>query len=584
MVENVRDSFLDLERHRQLLEENIEKLSTSLRHWQTWEAEYEGLKEEILAADPPPNRQQLVILAHKYEGELVGRKEVDEILGIETRDSVQVVNILDRRIDYVEHNVTTVQKQIETAENKLAAATIISTPDVRNEEGLPLTEIVEELDEEGNVISSHTTTPGSAKPQLLEVLKKAGVDIPHSPGSESASQVHNKSTTEHTRDSTSNDTGTAGEPQQALKPTKKGVKFSEDTQSGPEIVTSQTAKRLEEIMKKAKQSQAKSAEPPIIPADESVEDAALRRQMIQYGLQEVGAVVAELNLEDGSDWSDEDYDDPESSTDDEDEFGRSRKTMVDDNLRQRMIELEERLGVRAMENIGKASDYDVVEEGIGRITVNSQISDKEVSQKASEKVENATSHLPSPTTSSKKSVRFSEDLDISPPQLPTTVLPQDSEKPLSAPISDIVERMAPDYSNAPPTKKKKTSRFKSERATTPAANSAKPSQPNPFAQLINSTPTQDQHSIAPSGPEGQTLASTIVERDVPLENAQEPDELEPKLLHQQVATEYHKMRNRMIQRQGGFMKEEESEIVPFTEEEGGPKKMSRFKAARLARS
>jgi unconventional prefoldin RPB5 interactor 1 len=44
------------------------------------------------------------------------------------------------------------------------------------------------------------------------------------------------------------------------------------------------------------------------------------------------------------------------------------------------------------------------------------------------------------------------------------------------------------------------------------------------------------------------------------------------------------MRNRMIQRQGGFMKEEESEVVPFTEDEGGPKKMSRFKAARLARS
>jgi unconventional prefoldin RPB5 interactor 1 len=40
----------------------------------------------------------------------------------------------------------------------------------------------------------------------------------------------------------------------------------------------------------------------------------------------------------------------------------------------------------------------------------------------------------------------------------------------------------------------------------------------------------------------------------------------------------------MIQRQGGFLKEEESEVVPLTEEEGGPKKISRFKAARLAKS
>jgi unconventional prefoldin RPB5 interactor 1 len=60
-------------------------------------------------------------------------------------------------------------------EQKLAAAIVISILDVRNEEGLLLTEIIEELDKAGNVISSHTSTPRSAKPQLLEVLKKVGV-------------------------------------------------------------------------------------------------------------------------------------------------------------------------------------------------------------------------------------------------------------------------------------------------------------------------------------------------------------------------------------------------------------------------
>lgn len=64
----------------------------------------------------------------------------------------------------------------------------------------------------------------------------------------------------------------------------------------------------------------------------------------------------------------------------------------------------------------------------------------------------------------------------------------------------------------------------------------------------------------------------------------EPDNMDSNLLHQEAATEYHKMRNLMIHRQGGFMKEDESEIVPLTEEEGGPKKMSRFKAARLSKS
>ena len=51
MIENdkkVRDSLADLERYRLQLEESIKKLRASLRHWQTWEIEYEGMKEEIL--------------------------------------------------------------------------------------------------------------------------------------------------------------------------------------------------------------------------------------------------------------------------------------------------------------------------------------------------------------------------------------------------------------------------------------------------------------------------------------------------------------------------------------------------------
>ena len=45
----IRDSFVDLERHRLQLEQNISKLRASLRHWQQWELEYEGMKEDVLA-------------------------------------------------------------------------------------------------------------------------------------------------------------------------------------------------------------------------------------------------------------------------------------------------------------------------------------------------------------------------------------------------------------------------------------------------------------------------------------------------------------------------------------------------------
>ena len=47
MAQIVKDNLVDLERHRVSLEQNIRKLRQSLQHWQAWEIEYEGLKEDI---------------------------------------------------------------------------------------------------------------------------------------------------------------------------------------------------------------------------------------------------------------------------------------------------------------------------------------------------------------------------------------------------------------------------------------------------------------------------------------------------------------------------------------------------------
>jgi unconventional prefoldin RPB5 interactor 1 len=280
-------------------------------------------------------------------------------------------------------------------------------------------------------------------------------------------------------------------------------------------------------------------------------------------------VVAELDLEDDSDWTDEDeYDQDETSTDDEDEFGRSRGRVVDDEIRQRMIELEQRLGVRMMENIGKkAGDYDVVREGVGRVTI-SGTEEAAALDADSAAITKKSSQKDSNTTSAKKSVRFSEELDISPALRPTANSTPAARRK-TAPVNDVVERARPAQFTSTLQQKKKMSRFKSART----------------APLLEYSPAEDQSRTIPTGPEGTTLAPMVVEREIPQDTIPaEPDELDSHLLHQEVATEYHKMRNTLIQRQGGFMKKEESEIVPFTEEEGGPKKMSRFKAARLARN
>jgi unconventional prefoldin RPB5 interactor 1 len=564
MAQVVKDSFLDLERHRQLLEANIEKLRKSLQHWQSWEAEYEGLKEEILALGRSPTYEQLVAVGNDLDGKLVTQAEIEDILGTKVcRTADQVIGILARRIDYVSQNVKTLEKQIEAAENKLAAATVISNPDVRDEEGLPLTEIIEELDDDGNVISRRTETQGSAREQLLEVLGKAGVNVV--PGSKQekipAYAKPGSKPLSYTEASEKDDV-----PMSSETP-KKAVQFAEGTKAGPETKKSQTQKRIESILKPAKQQNLAPAVPPFIPDDESPEDAALRREMLDYSMSEIGPIVAELDLEEDSDYSDEDsnYDEDMSDVDDEDEFGRSKRAIMNDELKQRMTELEEklgfsRLGPGAMINVGPNPNFPVSDTGVDG-TSNDNIKGLAALQISGME---------------KKSVRFAEDLDVSPaPEISTSKIPQNKDSlSVKSPLGDIVERTTPREEPAvrmAPAKRQ--SRFKNARAAT-------------LSTLSSASDPGVAEPDVPPIPEGKTLADIIVERETPKNPPLEPDELDPVILQQEVTTEFYRMRNRMVQKQGGFLKDpdEENGIIPRSEEEGGPRRMSRFKAARLARS
>ena len=53
--------------------------------------------------------------------------------------------------------IKTTSSRLNTAQAKYAATQVLSEPEVRNEEGLPLKEIHEELDEEGNVICNFSS-------------------------------------------------------------------------------------------------------------------------------------------------------------------------------------------------------------------------------------------------------------------------------------------------------------------------------------------------------------------------------------------------------------------------------------------
>ncbi|EFQ30813.1 hypothetical protein CGRA01v4_12865 [Colletotrichum graminicola] len=601
----VRDSFLDLERHRLQLEDNIAKLQKALLHWQKWDAEYESLKEEIESVPQPASREDLARIRRDFEGEVVDKKEINDLFGrIDLKPAEQIVNLLSRRIDYVSKNIETLEKQLESAKQKHAAATVVSNPDVRDEDGLPITEIIEELDEEGNVINSRLQRPGDSSAQLKEILEKAGVkDLPagepREPEKEAVVEdISDEPTAEASETSVAATTApaehvtaaTAAEPESKADDTvavKKSVSFAEDTKSPTEPPVSRAAQRVEEIMRTAKAQEEFGRQPPVIPEGESEEDAFLRREMLKYGMEEVGAVVAELNLEEGSDDDDDweyEYSDLDDDDDEEDQYGRSKTSVLDEGYHQRMLELEKRLGVktRFTEKVkAEADESDDDTQGIGRIVVNHGDKGKVVEPaKPSPSPTSILRTTPTEADDNKKSVRFSRSLDVAPVTevSATTAAPavaQAAPEPFVEPLSDIVERSGPAKQKGAKSNGK-VSRFKKQKATpTVIEDGLVPMGPRdvPSRFLDQDRPT------APTGPEGKTLADAVIEKEP---KPHDQDAYDDEFIDQDLADEYHRQRRNFIQKQGGFLQEDTSVVRPLDEADGG-QRISKFKAARLSK-
>lgn len=624
-------TLIDLERHRQLLETQVSQLRKALQTWQLWSAEYEGLKEEILAK-PNPTAQDLLEIGRDFNGEALTLVEIDDILNLKDtpRTAKQVVDLLDKRLEYVSKNVVDTGKILMAAEEKMQRAEMVRE-DLEggglDDEGLPVTEITEELDENDNIISYKTSNPGAQKGQLLDVLKKAGVtekDLAEmaqngakkseqpEPATKAAEVKPTVKKVEAKKPHPLSQVNSVSErevleadelpetlPGITIQPKKKGVSFASDTKQGPDIVPSATQKKIEAIMSLASAQNApipsEGPEAPIIPEDEDEEDARMRREMLAYGMSEMGSVVAELELEDGSDWDEDDYTDEEITDDEEDQYGRSTSKMVDEDMHKRMRELEEKLGVRGLINVGSKAPPDVSvekftpEAGIAQLKITQEDVDSQAKLATEEELKSSFKDTKLDANGNvvpkkaKKGVSFNTELDISPAPESAKAAPTVKQKAVAAPISDIVERKPLEAIAAPkiPEPPKKVSKFKAARA---GAGPSAPFLPPTFQ------PARSERAV-PSGPENATLASTIIERDNISENVAEPDELDPGLLQQEVAMEYHKRRNNMIQKEGGFNEKRELVAPDGTildeqlfEADGKPvKKMSRFMAARLAR-
>ncbi len=163
-----------------ILEEKTSKLRASLIHWQKWYLEYAALKEEVagLPSEPPP-RKDLARIRRDFDSNILTKKEVDEIFGkYDLKERDQILSVLSRRVDYVEQNMQSLQKLLEVEENKLAAASVVANPDPGTDEatGLPITDIIEQLDEDGNVVDVRLQSGGDVHPKVLEALKNVGID------------------------------------------------------------------------------------------------------------------------------------------------------------------------------------------------------------------------------------------------------------------------------------------------------------------------------------------------------------------------------------------------------------------------
>ncbi|KAF2438111.1 hypothetical protein P171DRAFT_437193 [Karstenula rhodostoma CBS 690.94] len=590
MATTAQQTMESVESRRLQLEETVAKFRKALDHWSTWEMEYQILKEELQAAGSP-SPSEMAQIGHDMHGQLVNEKEVKELLGKDStsqRTANQVIDMISRRLDYVGQNRDSVEKQFDKAQKQLEALEMLTDQGLETEEGLPMMDIEERLDDDDNVVSSSVTQPGKVAPELVEALRKAGVHKSEqkkpnteqdssdelstlseaAPSSEPAPAPTLAKTSEKSSPPSTSSKGKS----KASEVPKKSVSFANDVQ----VETFEKPKTLKDDVRnwnlppgaKVYEMDAEaedSFEKAIVPDTDTPEEAALRQEMLQYGLSEVNDVVAELNLETDDEHMEDDYDEDYDGYDseiseEEDKFGRSTRRVLSDDYVQEMRELEKKLNARMLENVGPNSE--LLEKAGDARTLRVR-NDDEFEQ-------TITTATPSDASTSKKGVRFAGDAAI--PDAPQPAAQPSVPIKLPPTISETIVERAPSVPQSPSAsiKPAKQSRFKSARATTNGPPAFLP------------TPAVPEPPPVPTGPKGSILASTVAEHTPHPSEPQVPDELDPVIHNREITAEYHKLRNKMIQQQGGFNPTEEDELDPLVEERNGQtKRVSRFKAAKL---
>ena len=616
------DSLLNLERHRQQLECNVTQLRKALRYWRLWDAEHEGLKQELQELPDDAGEDAIVHLHKVFEpGEVLMSKELNEVFGCNTSRNAkptktrpQMINTIEKRIDVATRNIETLEKQLSSAEENLTRATVVIKPDLENEEGSPIMDIVEELDEDGNVVSSRVQTPGSRHLHAMstaldkaslgrreEKEKETGMGNASGAASQDPVQSGNvqpiqepaqmdgknqpqQVTADRSRTSTSSPSKTSApvsttqqaaveiscpergkrSPPKRKSILKKAVAFSQDTREPDSAQKSPTTFQVGDILQASKK-EVRTQQADVISQGQFPEEVFLREEMLRFGredISEIGAVVAELTLEEDSDDDEEDLEDgedmhensdechdvagySEDNSDEENEWGMSTRSLMTSDYINRMKALEQKLGL-ARESSSPNPP-----------TLAAQVAETNKHKTCPVPTEEEAPKTSVKTVATKKSVSFAPKLDIAPDLPPFQAASRSAplSKPQQVSQNPVAETVV--------------------ECTTPSSSSP------------SSTTTKQQPHYR-SCP----LAETITERPISVSTRNQawrkrskPDEA---ILIEEAVDEYPRARSSRIHRHGGFPQTGEEdrgagkEIEPV--HDGGTsstRRLSRFKATRF---
>ncbi|KAI9657819.1 MAG: hypothetical protein M1831_004055 [Alyxoria varia] len=495
------ENIAHAELSRQKLEQSMEQLRSSLQYWRATELEYEELKEEIETLSPNGTRKDMLEIGSALDGNMIDEKEINNLVGHHSqsqRSPKQVVGLISRRIEYVQRNIESVSNQLARSQGESSNDSVPRSHECSKEGGLPLTEIHEDLDEEGNVISGHVSQPGNASSKILHSLDKAGVR------QSDGAQLENGVAEDDQKDSgNGNDANAISHAQDVVNAgsessigRKKSVAFATGTKEvsieekaastaplqSPQAAMSAQMRIAElargsfsdsdRVLEVGDDDRPIAVKGPQIAKEDSPEDASLRREMLNYTMNEIGSVVAEIDLEEGeNDGSESDdlEDFSETSSDMEDERGMSRAHGMNDQYRQEMSELEAKLNSRMLQNVGPKPEEGVKEENwiedTGKLLTSQ---DTGAPQDTRPK-----------TKSKEKGVRFAEHVDIAPTKSTNNAQSPKSFETSNGTDSAIQDNIAehtitsPSYTSSGQADRK-VSRFKQARsAKSPTSNTDK---------------------------------------------------------------------------------------------------------------